>query len=528
MAKRRGFGGETQSKSQQLGARLEELEEYKAQQEETTSAKTEYGTRKRGRFGGKTQSKSQQLGARLEELEEYKAQQGTDTGETDGPETDITKMTRDELREYIKNHPEQFEGMSTGDFSSWMWENWTKWQEGVDQTRGTDVDYVNRANTGTLFGIFKETPLYKIPDEAFQKMEMFQETALAGLRGAIETRQTAMETMQRGVDESLDTLGKAREEALGFARKDIDRIRDIGERAKKASLDQAYAARRETLAELQRGGDRALNIQRLQAFGGLPGERMTREQMNANFAATQQAIKERAGGGSAALGAIAEGYGQQQDFERQLAVDRAQYQAQGMAALAEGEFAQSGRMASAIRQGRMDIAGIEQVSARDMSQAYLDTSKYYTGMMGDYAGQISGTQLAGGQLMSGLDVRTSQAITDAAYRGADVMASGFNTLTEQREKQFLINQYEPYMSQRTFLMNELQRLDPFGIEAQYYGDLMGQGQSQYLAGVAGQNQAANNAFNAFSNTMATVAAGGLMYGDRDTGASDWMRAGSPG
>lgn len=424
-----------------------------------------------------------------------------------GGGVDLNSMTKEQLSEYIKNHPDLFEGMSTEDFGAWMFDNWTQYQEGVDKDRGTDVDYVNRANAGSLFGVFKESPLYKIPDEVFQKMEMFQETALAGLRGAIETKGTSMGILQGGIDESLGTLRGARDESLGMAKEDIGRIRDIGERSRKSSLDQAYASRKETLAELQRGGDRALDIQRLQAFGGLPGERMTREQMSANFAATQQAVKERAGGGSGALGAIAQGYGQQQGLERQLAVDRAQYQAQGMANLAQGEFGQSGRMAGAMRQSRMDIAGIEQASARDLSQSYLDTSKFYTGLQGDYAGQISNAQFAGAGAMASMDIQTSRDITDAAYKGTNLMGQGLDTLTGERGKQFVTNQYEPYTSQRQFMINELSRLDPFGVQAQYFGDMLGMGQSEYLQGVQGQNQAANNIVNSTTNAVTTAMSG---------------------
>jgi len=418
-------------------------------------------------------------------------------------------MTPEGLRQYILDNPEMITESGTSI------EEFNKFYEST-LTPGGPNDRPN------LFGIFAESPQYQIPDEVFQKMELFQNTALSGVKNALQTRGSSMATLQEGIDKSLGTLETARDESLETARGDIDRIRDIGKRSRERQLDQAYASRKETLAELQRGGDKALDIQRLQAFGGMPGERMTREQMNADFAATQQSIKERAGGGSGALGAIAQGYGMKQGAERQLAIDRAEYQGKGMANLAAGEFAQSGRMADAMSQSRRDIIGIEQTSARDMSQSYLDTSRYYTGLQGEYAGQISKGQAWGGEAMAALDLKTSQGITDAAFAGANLMGGGFDTIAGERRQQFAINQYEPYMAQREFLNSELKRLDPFGVQAQYYGDLMGQGQSQYLAGVAGQNNASNNAFNAFGNAMGNMAQWGVNYesGRKDRSGND--------
>jgi hypothetical protein len=516
MAKRSFFG-----RTRRAGTKLEEAQEKvqqtqeKVQQAQQAQEYAEY---------------TKQLGESMKEIFEYK--EAYDAGEdiseykdrvAIGVKPDFSKMTEQEITYWISQNPGWFEGMTEGELTAWSWENWGKYQETNE-----------RANQNTLLGIFGESPMYQIPDEVFQKLDLYGKTAQASIRDAIDTRASSMGMLREGLGKAIGTLDEARAEALGMARGDIDRIRDIQTRSREEALSQAYAARKETLAELQRGGERALDIQRLQAFGGMPGERMTREQMNANFAATQQAIKERAGGGAAALGAISEAYGGQQMTERQLAVDRAQYQAEGMAALAGGEFAQSGRMAEAMRQGRMDIADIGVTTARDLSDAYLSTSKYYTGMVGDYAGQISDAYFRGGQAQAELDVTTSRDVRAAGLTGAEMVGGALTELGGERAKQFAINQYEPYVRQREFLINELSRLDPFGTETQFYGDMIGMGQSQYLTGVQGKNLTSQGFYNAFGNTMANLTSAGMRYGGvgggNTTGASHdyWTDVGKGG
>ena len=82
-----------------------------------------------------------------------------------GLDPDISQMTQRELHEYIKSSPDRFHGMSQQDMQTWIWENWTQHQPGIDATQGNNPNYVNRAN---LFGIFAESPLYQIPEEVFQ------------------------------------------------------------------------------------------------------------------------------------------------------------------------------------------------------------------------------------------------------------------------------------------------------------------------------------------------------------------------
>jgi hypothetical protein len=401
----------------------------------------------------------------------------------------LKNMSYDELSSWMSRHKDMFTGMDADTFKSWVQDNWGQYQA-ADDARNN------------LFGVFGESPQYQIPQEVFDQLRLATTTAQAGMQGAEQIRQSTMDTLRSGVEKATETVTGARDEALGLAREDVNRIRDIQQRSRDATLNQAYAGRKEMLAELQRGGDRALDIQRLQAFGGLPGERMTQEQLQANFAATQRAIKERAGGGSGALGAIAQGYGQQVQGQRQLAVDRAQYQAQGMANLAGGEFQQSQRMADAMRQSRLDIAGAEMATAQNMSDAYLATSEYLTNMIGGYARDIADAQFAGANALSSMDYATGQNVINMGYKGASLVGQGLQNVAQQRQQQFAINQYEPYQAQRQFLLNELQRLDPWAVETQMYGDLLGQGYSQYMQGVSGQAQSYTNTGNALANTMA--------------------------
>jgi hypothetical protein len=113
-----------------------------------------------------------------------------------------------------------------------------------------------------------------------------------------------------------------------------------------------------------------------------------------------------------------------------------------------------------------------------------------------------------------------------------MMGEGLQNVAQQRQQQFAVNQYEPYVAQRQFLLNELGRLDPFGVEAQMYGDLMGQGYSQYMQGVSGQAQGWKNMSNAFANTAATAATVGFFggwgsnKGDKGAGGDYWGDYGS--
>lgn len=436
----------------------------------------------RDRFRSYTQNRPGRTVAEKQQLADYVA-------------PDIKNMSYNELGQWIQDNAPRFKDMSQEDFNSFIQDKWGQYQEG------------GQSGGAPSFGVFGESPQYEIPQAVFDQLNLYRETAITGIKSAQAVRESTMGGLREGVEGSINEVRGARDEALGIAREDIDRIRDIQGRSRDAALDQAYAGRREMLAELQRGGDRALDIQRLQAFGGLPGERMTREQMQSNFAATQQAIKERAGGGSAALGAIAQGYTGQVAGERQLAVDRAQYQAQGMSNLAQGEFQQSGRMADAMRQSRLDIADTEMATANNMSDAYLATSEYYTGQVGGYARDIANAQFRGAQAVSSMDYATGQNVVDQMYRGAGMIGEGLQNVAGQQQQQFAINQYEPYGAQRQFLLNELQRLDPWGSEMQMYGDLMGQGYSQYMQGVSGQAQGNTNMGNIWANTAATAGAG---------------------
>jgi len=192
--------------------------------------------------------------------------------------------------------------------------------------------------------------------------------------------------------------------------------------------------------------------------------------------------------------------------ERQLGVDRAQYQAEGMSRLAQGEFAQSGRMADAMRQSRLDIADVEMATAQNMSDAYMATSQYYTGMVGDYARDIADAQFGGAQALSNLDVTTGRDLTSTAMAGAQLVGRGLEGMTAQREKQFATNQYEPYVRQREFMINELRRLDPWAVETQMFGDLIGMGHGAYVSGVSGQAQTATNMGNVWANTASGAGA----------------------
>lgn len=422
--------------------------------------------------------------------------------------TNTKAMSREELMNHIRTNPQVFEGMSNDDFQQWVWDNWTQYQDGVNPSANEDAA---RQNAQNLFGIFSESPLYNIPDEVYQKLDLYSQTALAGVKGAAAARESAMQTMRDSFQASMGTLDTARRDTLNMATQDITRIRDIQERSRANALDQSYAARAEQLATLQKGSDRALDIARLQAFGGLPGERTTREQMASNFAATLQTLRERAGGGSGGSGAVAQAYGGQLAQNRQLAVDRAQYQAQGMSQLAGLEYETSGRMAEAMRQSRMDIAGVEMSTAKDLSNAYMSTSEYYTGLVGDYAKSIADTQFAGGGALANLDVTTAANLRETGFKGAELIGGAYEGVAQQKQQQYALNEFQPYAAQQQFLLGELGRLDPFGVQSQYYGDLIGMGQSQYLSGVEGKASATKNTTNSISNTISNAAIANLLY-----------------
>lgn len=350
-------------------------------------------------------------------------------------------------------------------------------------------DWMVGAQNPYLLPFFGQQPQYDIPQEVYDLIARYDQSAADILRTAQETQTGALADIKRGGEQALGTLTDAQVEALGYAKGEMRRIRDITKRGGRQALDELYAARKESLATLGRGGETALDLMKLQAFGGLPGEALTREQMEASTQGMISDIRERAGGSSADLGAIREGYGQQMGLERDIGVQRAQYQAQGISNLAQGELDVSGRYAQAQYGAGYDIAAMKRQSALDLSGAIADTTKYYTDLQAGYARDIAGTQYQQGVDLGQMRYQTGANIGQAQYLGAELRGAGLGTLIGQKEQQWLMNMYQPYAYQRDFLTNQMQRLDPFNAMYEYGTGQISQAWIEQMAARQGMSAA---------------------------------------
>ena len=421
---------------------------------------------------------------------------------------DFTQMTNDEIFAWIEEHKGTYTPRQI--FAALQQDNVFSSEEILSVLQSS----YNLSTRDFLdLRLFAESPWYDVPEEYFKSAELGLETGAAMIEEAGRTRARTMTDLMGDIARSEGTLTEARDRALGFAEGDISKVRDIADRTRALALDEAYKTRARTLAELEAGGEKALDLMKLQAFGGLPGERMYQEQVAANTAAMARDIRERGGGLGASLGALTEGYTQGQAGYRDILSQRAQYQAAGMGQLAEGEYNVSGRMAEAIRGTGMDYIDTLMATGRDVEDAYLATSEYYTGLVGDYGKTLADLQFRGGVSKAEVETLTSRNLMEAMERGGGMGIDAYKTLGQQRDKAWAINYYEPYMAQRDFLINELYRLDPFGTTTQYFGDLIGQGYSQYMAGASGQANAWQNFSSGVNNSMSNVIMAQLLYGD---------------
>ncbi len=321
-------------------------------------------------------------------------------------------------------------------------------------------DWMVGAMNPYLLPLFGQQPQYEIPQSVYDLIAEYDQSAADILRTAQETQTGALADIRTGSEQALGTLRGARDESLGYAKGEIGRIRDITKRGGKAALDELYASRKESLATLEKGGDTALDLMKLQAFGGLPGEALTREAMEASTQGMLSDIRERAGGSSSALGAIAGGYGQQMGLQRDLGAQRAQYQAQGISNLAQGQLDVSGRYAEAQYGAGQDIAEMKRTAANDLSAAIADTTKYYTDLQSGYARDIAGTELQTGVNMGEMRLQTGANIGQAQYLGAELKGAGLSTLIGQEQQEWMFNMYQPYQNQLNYFIEERGRIDP--------------------------------------------------------------------
>jgi len=350
-------------------------------------------------------------------------------------------------------------------------------------------DWMVGALNPYLMPFFGQQPQYNIPKEVYDLVAQYDQSAADMLRTARETQTGALADITQGSERALGTLTEAQEEGLGYARGEMRRVEDITKRGGKQALDELYAARKESLATLGEGGDTALDLMKLQAFGGLPGEALTREQMEASTQGMLSDIRERAGGSSSALGAIAGGYGSQMGMQRDLGVQRAQYQAEGIGNLAQGQLDVSKRYAEAQYGAGYDIAAAKRTAANDLSAAISDSSKYYTDLQRGYAGDIAGTQYQTGVDLGQMRYQTGAGIGDAQYRGAEMRGRGLDTLIGQRGQEWLYNTYQPYAYQRDFITNMMQQVDPSAQEYDWGSGQVSQGWVEEMAARTGLSTA---------------------------------------
>ena len=325
----------------------------------------------------------------------------------------------------------------------------------IDQTLGSGVGDGNLYDM--LMQFFMQQPAYQIPQEVFDIMSLSTQTA---------------ETLAR-------LYSGQREDVLG--RLDVEGLRaiDILGQSKVDQLREARSMGKQMMGAYEEGMGKSLDILSQQAYGGLPGEQQYLENLQAGTASTVNALLQRGGGTGATLGAIADVYTGQQGEMRNLAAQRAQYQAQGMTNLAGG-YQQYGQGKASI----YETLGQTRIGIRtNMDQVLANTR---IGLANQYANAYQSTT---GALGSAID------------RGTQLMTNALGGIADKRDLAFNVNYLEPYQYTRQFLVNELSRND----YSREYINMLGQGIAQtygmQMQGVAGQSQGVSGILNAPASAL---------------------------
>lgn len=367
-----------------------------------------------------------------------------------------------------------------------------------------------------LFGIFAESPEYQIPDEMSQMLDVFR-TAGGELKSeAFGARDYLRNMWQETGGDIVDELKSARDRALGIAREDSRYIRDLQERTARRQVAGAEGMRRDVLGTLRETGETARGLAQQRAYGQYAGTRVLGEQIGARRADLLQNISEAGYGGGAGLGAISNAALADQQAIQQMSLNEAQYRTTGLENLQATEQALGGQYAQAQRATGLDVLETRRTAAQNLTGAYLGTSQYQTGLMGDYARSLTGTRMG---LLEGEaqgELATQGMIQNAITRDAAFRAGGLGAMAAEKEKAYQYNQLQPYQRQTEFLINEARRLDPFSANMAMHGDFQGQGYMQYMQGTQGENYYNRQVTNSFSDAFADAAMAGLYQGTYGT------------
>lgn len=355
-----------------------------------------------------------------------------------------------------------------------------------------EQDLKDEAAQNNLFGVFAQGPQYKIPDEVRRMVDIYRQQGLNMVDAIQAANKAAMGTLTTAQERDLADLQASRESVLGGLAEDREAMLGVQERYGRIARGQARIGGAGMLRELEAGRERTRDIYAQGAYGRAPGMDMYRQQSEQDLAAAVRGIQETAGGGAAGLGALTDVYTRQQQTTRGLQAEREGYRRDALMRLGAYESQAAGQMAQARRMASQDVisaerdytAGLQDVYSRtgQMRAQYerataLDLANARSG----YASSIAETQMRGGETLAG------------AYRQrAELEGAGLKEMGAARERQFLYNQYEPYVAQRDFMLSEFQRSDPFGYAMQFYGDLAGLGWSESMLGMQGRNQALSN------------------------------------
>ena len=234
--------------------------------------------------------------------------------------------------------------------------------------------------------------------------------------------------------------------------KGAGKIEGLYETSRKEILSEARRARKESIGALQESQDEALDIFRGRAYGNMPGYQQSLEQYGAQMAGAVRDVRDRAGGGGAGLGAIADVYSSQQQGINQLGIANAQYMG-----------ARQGELGEMVRQTGLDMSGAYRTLAQDYINANLDST-----------GQLGG-----------------------AYQAATGMrTAGMANMANYKDIAFGTNEMQPYQQELQFNIDEMRRTDPFEAEMAMnmakYG-VQYQGWQQATQGVTNATQSMWNA-----------------------------------
>jgi len=375
-----------------------------------------------------------------------------------------------------------------------------------DRTRSLDDDGTENMYN-MLMAMFSLQPVYEIPQEVFDIMNLSTQTAetLANLYS--QQREDVLGRLDVEGLRALDILGESKYNQLRESRMMEGKMMRAYRTGTGEALDTLGRSRAEQLADARRtegqmvgaykeGGQNALDILSSRAYGGLPGESQYLENLQAGTASAVENLINR-GGGRGALGAMADIYSGQQGQMRGLAAQRAQFQSDAMLGLAGAQqqygagLADIYGRAGQTRQGIMgtmdrDIAGLQERRGQGIASIYETGGQTRIGIRSNMDQVLANTRIGLADQYAQNYQSTTGTLGSAISYGDQLINQALGNIADFRDKAWGFNYYQPFMDKRNFVIDQFNRNDPSDWYTNFINQMVGQTFNQQYQGIAGQ------------------------------------------